>query len=151
MEKDYFKGKRVLVMGLGKFGGGLDSALFACKSGAKVTVTDLAQPEVLTATLEDLAGFNVDYRLGEHRQEDFLNTDIVIVNPAVPPESKYIDIAQKAGKLITSQIEIFFHLCPASIVGITGANGKSTTTALTAHLLKPVSYTHLTLPTTPYV
>ena len=123
-------------MGLGKFGGGLDSAIFACKSGAKVTITDLAQAQDLADTLEDLAGFDVEYHLGEHREEDFKNADVVIVNPAVPPESKYIEIAQKANKLITSQIEIFFYLCPAPIVGITGANGKSTTTALTAHLLK---------------
>lgn len=123
-------------MGLGRFGGGLDSAIFACKAGAKVTVTDLAQPEDLTGALKDLDSFDVDYRLGEHLEEDFLTTDIVIVNPAVPPQSKFIDIARQAGKLITSQIEIFFHLCTAPIVGITGANGKSTTTALTAHLLQ---------------
>lgn len=123
-------------MGLGRFGGGLDSALFACKAGAKVTVTDLAQPDDLSDALKDLNSFNVEYHLGKHLEEDFLNTDIVIVNPAVPPQSKFIELAKQAGKLITSQIEIFFQLCPAPIVGITGANGKSTTTALTAHLLQ---------------
>lgn len=136
MKKDYFKGKRVLVMGLGRFGGGLDSALFACKAGAKVTITDLARPEDLAGALKDMDSFDVDYHLGEHLEEDFQTTDIVIVNPAVPPQSKFLDIAGQAGKLITSQIEIFFHLCTAPIVGITGANGKSTTTALTAHLLQ---------------
>ena len=46
-----------------------------------------------------------------------------------------IKLARRAGRLVTSQINIFFELCPTPIIGITGANGKSTTAALTAHLL----------------
>ena len=131
-----FKDKSVLVMGLGKFGGGLDCAIFASDAGADVLVTDLAEKSKLTDALDKLSGCgNIDYRLGEHLESDFANTDIVIVNPAVPPENKFVKIAKDAGALITSQIEIFFQLCPARIVGITGANGKSTTTSITHHLL----------------
>ena len=134
---ELFKGKKVLVMGLGKFGGGLDCAVFASDAGADVLVTDLAEKSKLQDALGKLSGIsNIQYRLGEHLESDFANTDIVIVNPAVPPGNKFVKIAEDAGALITSQIEIFFQLCPAQIVGITGANGKSTTTALTHHLLK---------------
>lgn len=133
--RNRLSGKRVVVMGLGRFGGGEDSAIFAAKSGGKVLVTDLAKPEELANTLKQLEGLAIEYRLGEHRMEDFTTADVVIVNPAVPPTNKYIAAAEKTGATITSQVELFFELCPAPIVGITGSNGKSTTTSLIYHLL----------------
>jgi UDP-N-acetylmuramoylalanine--D-glutamate ligase len=123
-------------MGLGQFGGGVDSVIFACESGAKVTVTDLADEKALEESLARLGDCDIEYHLGAHRAEDFKNADVVIVNPAVGPDNKFLQIARKANRLITSQIEIFFQLCSCRIVGITGANGKSTTTALTAGLLR---------------
>ena len=127
-------------MGLGQFGGGLDSAIFAAKAGARVVVTDLADRASLTDAVARLKPYyNVQYHLGGHVESDFNgdgDTDIIIVNPAVPPQNKYLRMAKQANITVTSQIEIFFQLCPAKIVGITGANGKSTTTAITDHLLR---------------
>ena len=132
-----FAGKTVLVMGLGRFGGGIDAAEFAVNAGAKVTVTDLATKQQLRDSVNKLDKFsNIEFHLGSHDPEDFEKADIVIANPAVPPDNKFLEIARRAGRLVTSQINIFFELCPARIIGITGANGKSTTTALTAHLLR---------------
>ena len=140
MKKDFFTGKKVLIMGLGRFGGGVDSAKFAHNAGANVTVTDLASAEQLAESLSELEEFeDIEYHLGSHAASDFEKTDIVVVNPAVPAENDFLKIARKNNKFITSQINIFFELCPAQIIGITGANGKSTTTALTAHLLKGAS------------
>ncbi|MBN2593531.1 MAG: UDP-N-acetylmuramoyl-L-alanine--D-glutamate ligase [Sedimentisphaerales bacterium] len=135
-----FAGKTVLVMGLGRFGGGVDVTKFAHGAGAKVIVTDLASAEELSdslSRLRDLAG--IEFHLGSHDPADFEQADVVIVNPAVPGDNKFLQIARRANRLVTSQISIFFKLCPAKIIGITGANGKSTTTALTAHLLKKTS------------
>jgi UDP-N-acetylmuramoylalanine--D-glutamate ligase len=135
-----FAGKTVLVMGLGRFGGGLDAAKYAYCSGAKVIVTDLAPAEKLGDSLDKLTGFEgIAFHLGSHDPADFEQADIIISNPAVPGDNKFLQIARQANKLITSQISIFFELCPAKIIGITGANGKSTTTALTAHLLENTS------------
>lgn len=136
MDRDFFQGKRVLVMGLGRFGGGLDCALFAAKAGATVLVTDLASEFELEDSLQKLKEYDIGFRLGEHRESDFQQTQVLIVNPAVPPDNQFVQIARKAGALVTSQVELFFQLCPARIIGITGANGKSTTTSLAAHLLK---------------
>ncbi|MBW8036167.1 MAG: UDP-N-acetylmuramoyl-L-alanine--D-glutamate ligase, partial [Planctomycetes bacterium] len=73
---------------------------------------------------------------GGHIPGDFSTwADVVIVNPAVPPDNEFVQLARDAGKVVTSQMEIFFNLFGGQIVGITGANGKSTTAALTAHLL----------------
>jgi UDP-N-acetylmuramoylalanine--D-glutamate ligase len=133
---DLFAGKRVLVMGLGRFGGGLDAAQFAARRAGRVIVTDLAPPEKLTDSVRQLEGFtNIEFHLGGHDPADFEQADIVIANPAVPPNNQFLDLARRKGRLVTSQMGVFFQLCPARIVGITGANGKSTTTSLTAHLL----------------
>ncbi|HUW20600.1 MAG TPA: UDP-N-acetylmuramoyl-L-alanine--D-glutamate ligase [Sedimentisphaerales bacterium] len=141
MRKEFFSGKKVLVMGLGRFGGGVDAAQFACRAGAKVTVTDLAGAEQLSDSISQLREFpDIEFHLGGHSPGDFERADIVIVNPAVTPDNKFLQIAKQNGKRIASQIGIFFELCPATIIGITGANGKSTTAALTAHLLKKVRY-----------
>lgn len=136
MKKNIFTGKKILVMGLGRFGGGIDVVKFACAEGAKVIVTDLAKREELAESIKQLEGLNVEYHLGSHDPADFQQADIVVVNPAVPLDNDFVQIARKAGKKITSQIELFFEFCPAAIIGITGANGKSTTASLTAHLLR---------------
>lgn len=136
MDQHFFKDKKVVVMGLGRFGGGVDSARFAAKAGAHVLVTDLSNETDLKDSLEELKDFTIEYRLGQHCRDDFEKADLLIVNPAVRPDNEYVTMARKAGVDVTSQIELFFQMCPAPIVGITGANGKSTTTSLTAHLLQ---------------
>ncbi|MFA6186323.1 MAG: UDP-N-acetylmuramoyl-L-alanine--D-glutamate ligase [Phycisphaerae bacterium] len=137
MDAAFLRDKIVAVMGLGVFGGGVDTAKFAARFAKKVIVADKGDEKKLAGSIKELAGLkNVEFHLGEHRLEDFTSSDVIIVNPAVDENNQYIDMAKKAGALITSQIEIFFQLCPAKIVAITGSNGKSTTTALTAHLLQ---------------
>jgi UDP-N-acetylmuramoylalanine--D-glutamate ligase len=136
MSEDFFRDKKILVMGLGRFGGGVDVVKFACEVGARVVVTDLAKPEALAESIAQLKGLDVIYHLGSHDPADFEQADMVVANPAVPLDNKFLQIARKAGRKVTSQIELFFELCPAKIIGITGANGKSTTTSLTAHLLR---------------
>lgn len=132
-----FARKKVLVMGLGRFGGGVDVVKFAAGAGAKVTVTDLAASESLADSLKQLEEFSdIEYHLGSHCASDFEQADIIVANPAVPTDNEFLEVARRHNKLITSQMNIFFELCPAVIIGITGANGKSTTAALTAHLLR---------------
>jgi len=141
MKKESFAGKKVLVMGLGRFGGGVDVARFAHGAGARVTVTDLASAQQLNdsiSQLQELEG--IEFHLGSHNPVDYKQSDIIVANPAVPSDNKFLQIARRAGKIVTSQVNIFFELCPAPIIGITGANGKSTTTALTAHLLNKARY-----------
>ncbi len=137
MNEEFFAGKTVLVMGLGRFGGGVDVAEFAANAGAKVIVTDLASRRQLSDSITQLKEFSdIEYHLGSHNPADFKQADIIIANPAVAPDNEFLKLSGRHNKFITSQINIFFQLCPAQIIGITGANGKSTTAALTAHLLK---------------
>jgi len=130
-------GKKVLVMGLGRFGGGVDAVRFAANAGAHVVVTDKATREQLQDSIgqvSDLA--DIEFHLGRHDAEDFATADVIVANPAVPPDNEFLQIARRHGRTVTSQVGLFFQSCPAPIIGITGANGKSTTTSLTAHLLE---------------
>ena len=68
---------RVTVMGLGSFGGGVGLARYLATQGADVTVTDLKPPEALQASLEALQPLPIRYVLGEHREADFRDTDVV--------------------------------------------------------------------------
>lgn len=130
-------GRKVLVMGLGRFGGGVDAARYAAQSGARVVVTDKATEEQLRDSIDQLSDASgIEYHLGRHDAEDFASADVVIANPAIPPDNEFLQIARRSGRMVASQMGLFFQSCPARIIGITGANGKSTTTTLTAHILE---------------
>jgi len=130
------RGKRALVMGLGIHGGGLGVARFLADQGALVTVTDLRGPEQLQSSIDALADLPITYVLGQHRDEDFGTADLVIRNPGVPRESRYLRIARAAGAAIEMEMTLFFRLCPGPILGITGTKGKTTTTLLAAAMLR---------------
>ena len=135
LEANRLAGKRITVMGLGRFGGGVGAARFFAGRGSEVTVTDLAEPDTLEQSVLELADEpGITFHLGQHQREDFTNADAVVVNPAVPPSSGFLELARKAKVPLTTEINIFFGLCQAKIVGITGSNGKSTTSAMIASI-----------------
>ena len=141
-----FKSKKVLVMGLGLHGGGLETAKWLYKQGAKITVTDLKTRKELAAPFEKLNKFNgIVYRLGGHRGSDFLTCDVVIKGPGVPVDSEYLKIAKKNKIPIITDIHIFLANLPKNvkIVGVTGTKGKSTTATLIAETLEQKYKTHL--------
>src|SRR5260221_13411865 len=78
------KNQRVTVMGLGRFGGGIDVARWPAAQGANVLVTDKDPAHKLADSVKQLDGVPVTFRLGEHRQADFRNSDLVVAAPAVP-------------------------------------------------------------------
>lgn len=129
-------GKRVTVMGLGRHGGGVGAARYLASRGALVTVTDRASEHALGQALDDLADVALErICLGRHEERDFLAAQWLVVNPAVPPTDSYVQLARRAGAVLTTEIELFLNACPATIVGVTGSNGKSTTAAMTAEIL----------------
>jgi len=131
-----FKNKRVTVMGLGLLGGGIGVAKFFAKQEAKVLVTDLRTKKELKSSLDKLKDLDIEFVLGKHRQRDFINADLVIRNPGVPRESKYLKIAKDNNIPVKTDIDIFFDLCPGAIIGITGTKGKSTVATLVYLFLK---------------
>ena len=130
-----WKNKRVTVMGLGRFGGGVGVTRWLIAGGAKVVVTDQAPAEKLEDSVKELAGLPVTLRLGGHDDADFRSADLIVVNPAVPESSPYLQRARAANIPITTEINLFLERCPARSVGITGSVGKSTVTAMIGHVL----------------
>ncbi len=124
-------------MGLGHFGGGVAAARWLARQGAEVTVTDLADEAVLARSLDALCDVPIArFRLGGHREVDFRRAEAVVVSPAVRPDNPFLQAAREAGAVLTSEIELFLEACPAPVIGVTGANGKSTTAAMTAAILE---------------
>lgn len=130
--------KRVLIMGLGRFGGGVGVARYCAEQGADVLVTDLADSSTLRRSLDQLADLPIDYRLGEHNVSDFTRADLVVVNPAVDRRgNRYCRAAEAAGIPLTSEIRMLVERLPdrGRIIGVTGSAGKSTTCAMIHHIL----------------
>ena len=136
MDRQELAGRRVTVMGLGRHGGGVAASRYLAEQGATVTVTDLASESELAESVGELAGVPIArFHLNGHREEDFRDTDCVVVNPAVKPDNRLVQLARQAGARITSEMELFLEACRGHLIGVTGSNGKSTTAAMTAAIL----------------
>lgn len=135
--KRNFSNKKVLILGLGLQGGGVQSARFFAELGAKVTVTDLKTRAVLKKSVEELADFkNIEFVLGENRAEDILASDYIIRNPGVKRESPLVKLAIEHGKTLIMETALFMKYCSCFTIGVTGTRGKSTTTHLIYEILK---------------
>ncbi len=131
-----FSGQRVVVMGLGRFGGGIGVTRWLCGHGARVCVTDLSPPEALTGSISELEGLDIDFRLGGHDEDDLVGCDWLVVSPAVDKRSSaFFQAAVSRGIPWTSEMTLFLERCRSRVVGITGTVGKSTTTAMVGAVL----------------
>ncbi len=137
--------RRVVVMGLGRFGGGVGVTRFLTGKGARVLVTDTAPADKLQRSVaqlsptpgETFAG-SIELRLGEHRLSDFTAADLIVVNPAVDQRANpYLAAAREKGVATTSEIRLLAAHLPnrRNVIGVTGSAGKSTTTAMIGHIL----------------
>jgi UDP-N-acetylmuramoylalanine--D-glutamate ligase len=130
------RNKRVTVAGLGRFGGGIAVTRWLVEQGAsRVLVTDKDPAEKLAESVKKLGDLPVEFRLGEHREEDFTAADLVVTSPAVAPTSPYLTAATNAGVPVTTEIRLFVERCPCTILGVTGTKGKSTTSTLLHRML----------------
>lgn len=126
-------GRRVLVVGLAR--SGVAAARLARARGARVTATDRRAASELGPTLRELGG-EVELALGGHDSDHFTRADLVVVSPGVPLSLPEIAEARRRGVPVMGEVELAARLLPGlPLVGITGTNGKSTTTALTGALL----------------
>jgi UDP-N-acetylmuramoylalanine--D-glutamate ligase len=130
-------GQHALVIGLAREG--VDLARFLSAHGASITVTDVKSPEALSGSIAALDGMNVKLKLGGHSPSDLDDVDVVYASPGVPPENELLREAAARGIRLSSLVELFFALCPAPILGITGSAGKSTTTSLLGEMFARAS------------
>jgi UDP-N-acetylmuramoylalanine--D-glutamate ligase len=130
---DYFKDKKVTVVGLAR--SGLACARLLSDLGAQVSVTDNQDSEPLRLNAEELKAKNIKIELGGHAQEFIKGRDVIVVSPGVSNTSLPIKWAQGFKIPIISEIEVGWILCPATIIAVTGTNGKTTVTTLIAKVL----------------
>lgn len=137
--KNIWRGKTITLLGLGVLGGGVEDAIFFIKNGANLIITDLKDTKELSESIKKLKRYekNIKYVLGQHNEEDFIRTDLVIKNPGVPNNLKYLQIAKSNEVPIDTSIGIFFELMNTKkLIGITGTKGKSTIATLLLDILK---------------
>ncbi|MEK7613575.1 MAG: UDP-N-acetylmuramoyl-L-alanine--D-glutamate ligase [Patescibacteria group bacterium] len=126
---EYFKGKKITVMGLGLLGRGVGDIAFLARHGAILTVTDLKSESDLAPSLAALQAFsNITYHLGGHDLADFRHTDFVLKAAGVPLGSPFIEEARKNSIPIKMSASWFVELSGIRTVGVTGTRGKSTVT-----------------------
>ncbi len=128
------RNKRVLVVGLGR--SGRSAALCLRRQGAIVTVTDNKPPAAFKSVLPELLAQKIGLVLGTQPVERFLTHDLVVVSPGVPWDLPQLVATRERGIPIVPEVEVAGWLMDAPIVGITGSNGKTTTTALLGKMLE---------------
>jgi UDP-N-acetylmuramoylalanine--D-glutamate ligase len=128
------RGKRVLVVGLARTG--LAASLFCAARGAHVTATDSRTEGEIGEPIAKLKSAGVMLELGGHRQTTYLEQDLIVPSPGVPADDLRLKAARAAEVTIWSEIELAYRFMKGRLIGITGSNGKTTTTSLVAHILK---------------
>ena len=100
-------------------------------------MTDLLNEDKLAESLAEVADCPVEaYHLGGHVEDDFIDADLVVVNPAVLPTNPFLERAREYGVPLTSEMALFWQFHPGRTLAVTGSNGKSTTTAMTHAILQ---------------
>jgi UDP-N-acetylmuramoylalanine--D-glutamate ligase len=128
------RGKRVLIVGLARTG--VATSLFCAARGANVTATDARTEKAIGDVLSQLRTAGVHLELGGHREETVLDQDLIIPSPGVPADAPLLKSARAKGITIWSEIELADRFLNGRLIGITGSNGKTTTTSLIEHILR---------------
>jgi len=108
--------------------------------GAKVTLCDQKTRDKFPEYCSELETLGIELRLGDDYLAGLDDADIIFRSPGIDYTKPEIQSAVKAGIEVTSEIETFFKLCPAKTIGITGSDGKTTTTTLIAEMLKAAGH-----------
>lgn len=107
-----------------------------CKKGIPVTVCDKRSAQQMGAVYEELKGLGVRFLMGETYLDTLGDFDVIFRTPGMNFFSPALAKARQMGKVVTSEMEVFFDLCPCKIIAVTGSDGKTTTTTLISELLK---------------
>src|SRR5467141_2282719 len=132
------RGKRVLVVGLARTG--VATALFCAARGANVMATDARTENEIGEAIAPLRTAGVRLELGGHRENTFLEQDLIVPSPGVPAGAPMLQAARAKGVTIWSEVELADRFLDGRLIGITGSNGKTTTTSLIEHILKNAGF-----------
>jgi UDP-N-acetylmuramoylalanine--D-glutamate ligase len=131
------RNKRVLVVGLARTG--IATALFFASRGARVAATDL-RPESEIPEATDLRLHGVSLHLGSHDESILAEQDLIVPSPGVASNAPLLAAARTRNITIWSEIELAYRSLQGKLIGITGSNGKTTTTSLVDHILRTAGF-----------
>lgn len=136
--KEFIKNKRVGVLGVGISNKPL--IRFLHKSGADITALDKTPADKMK-TKEELADLDINWVLGDDYLDSLKGFDVIFKTPVIRKDLPELLNERKRGCIVTSEMEVFMRFCPSRIIGITGSDGKTTTTTITSILLEEQGYT----------
>jgi UDP-N-acetylmuramoylalanine--D-glutamate ligase len=129
----------IAVVGLARSGRAVATLL--ARTGAEVYASDTGSDRTLESTASVLRKEDIDVQLGGHDLDRIGRASLVVASPGVPPQAPPLAAARSRGIEVVSEVEIALRLLPnLRYIAITGTNGKTTTTALTAHLLASLGH-----------
>ena len=134
---DTLQGKRIAVIGMGVSNTPLIRMLL--RADLDVTVRDKASRERIGEVAQELESLGARLKLGEGYLED-LDEDIIFRTPGLSPNTPQLRQAVEQGSELTSEMELFFRTCPCRLIGVTGSDGKTTTTTIISEFLKAAGY-----------
>ena len=134
---DSLKNRSVAVIGIGVSNTPLIELLAA--EGISVTACDRRDRAALGDLADRLEGAGVALQLGDDYL-DHLHHDVIFRTPGLRPDAPQLRRAVEQGSELTSEMEVFFQVCPCPIIAVTGSDGKTTTTTIIAELLKAAGY-----------
>lgn len=132
------RGKTAAVLGIGVSNTPLIELL--CRNGVQVIACDKKSREDLGERAKQLEALGAHLQLGEGYLDD-LRADVVFRTPGLRPDVPALLEAKARGSIVTSEMEIFFEVCPCTIIGVTGSDGKTTTTSIIAEMLRAAGKT----------
>lgn len=133
MSTSWFK-KKILILGFSK--SGIAAAMHLNKHGVDVFITELrAQKEEDNAKIEELKDLGIQVEMGGHSQEFINDSYLAITSPGIPPTSEIFQTLKAENISVISEVELAYKESRKPFIAITGTNGKTTTTALTSHVL----------------
>lgn len=134
-----FAGKNIAVVGLATEN--LPLIKYLKNAGARISGRDIKNSEKMGERFRELLNLGIELQLGGGYLEDLEQYDLVFLSPGIPRSLDELVAARKKGVRFSSQMELFFNLCPATIIGITGSSGKTTTTTLVGEMLSRSGFT----------
>ena len=132
------KGKRVAVIGIGVSNTPLVKMLL--RAGISVTACDKRSKESFAGLAEELESLGAKLKLGPDYLQD-LDFEVIFRTPGMRPDLPELVAALQRGAILTSEMEVFFQVCPCRTIAVTGSDGKTTTTTIIAELLKAAGQT----------
>jgi UDP-N-acetylmuramoylalanine--D-glutamate ligase len=136
MEMERFTGKKILIVGIGKTGFSLIN--FFTKLQCNIRVTDIKPIFDLNKSVKKIKKIEpaLEMTFGEHKEEDFLDADVIVYSAAVNPHLPQLELARQKGKEVYSDFALAYKLCKKPIIAVCGSYGRTTIAAMVGFTLK---------------